>query len=343
MKSKRNNYVQMKVKLLIRVIKQRKISVRKIFNVFKCSLAYWTSWKEGAVTPYILSIELWNECNIKCMFCRDKKGVIHDVNPKGKGIAKGKMSKEMAKEIIGQLKDDVLITVLYTNGEPLLYPDLAEVIKSATDCGMATLISSNGLLFTEEKIHEVLGAGLDFIKIQLGGFTQDIYSVQISNGDVEKLKENIQMLSRINNEFNYGCQIMIDYISYNYNKHQFPFVKEFCNDLGLQVSRRPGNPSHGLEKTEKPQNVEELPLKMKCDYLWKVMQVNFNGDILPCCDAVVWSGLKPYDTFKVGETDVKKVWRSDSAMKMRETMATKGRGALDICSQCTRKGVCFKW
>ena len=34
----------------------------------------------------------------------------------------------MAMDIIDQVKEDVLVAVLYTNGEPLLYQDLAKVI-----------------------------------------------------------------------------------------------------------------------------------------------------------------------------------------------------------------------
>ena len=40
------------------------------------------------------------------------------------------------------------------------------------------------------------------------------------------------MLARLNREGNYNSVIMIDYILYNYNKHQMPLVKEFCAELG---------------------------------------------------------------------------------------------------------------
>ena len=191
-KSKRNNYLKLKLLLLWRVIRQGKLSPRKVMIAAWCSLAYTFKWIKSAPAPSILSLEPWNECNIKCVFCRTEKGVIHDVNPNGCGIEKGRMPAEMAIDIIRQLRKDILIAVLYTNGEPLMYKDLGKVIRAATEMKVATLISSNGLLFTEEKVHEVLGAGLDALKIQLSGFTQDIYSVQIRGGDVERLKKNIE-------------------------------------------------------------------------------------------------------------------------------------------------------
>ncbi len=237
-----------------------------------------------------------------------------------------------------------MFAVLYTNGEPFLYQDLAKVIRYASDCKVSTIIASNGLLMTRENVRAVLEAGLDLIKIQLSGFTQEIYSIQIRYGEVEKLKENIRMIAEMNREGKYGTVIMIDYILYNYNRHQLPLVRQFCKDLGVNMNVRPGNPFGGLESRE-PGLVDQaiLPLKMSCDYIWKVMQVNFNGDILPCCEAVVWSGIKPYETFKAGQTDVRQVWQGQAAQQMRRGMKTNGRAGLPICAQCTRKGVCFKW
>ncbi len=340
----RNRYWDLQFKLFLRVLKTKKVTIRKLLNVALCDLAYLLKWSKGSPTPYILSLELWNECNAGCLFCRDKKGKIHDINPQGTGISKGKMPAEMAMEIISQLKEDILVAVLYTNGEPLLYKDLAKVIQHATDNRVATIIASNGLLFTEENARAILEAGIDLIKIQLSGFTQDIYGIQIRYGEVEYLKENIRMLARLNQEGHYQTVIMIDYILYNYNKHQLHLVKEFCAQLGVKMNIRRGNPFGGLENLEPSLfSKSMLPLKDSCDYLWKVMQVNFNGDILPCCEAVVWSNPKKYGSFHLGQTDVYKVWRGADAQSVRELMKTKGRAGAAICAQCTRKGVCFKW
>jgi len=344
-KKERNRYYYEQFRLFLRALTKGKLSWRKLWNIFICDIAYLFKIKEGSPTPYVLSLELWNECNAGCLFCRDKKGKIHDLNTQNPGlISKGKMPYEMATGIIDQLCEDVLIAVLYTNGEPLLYPDLAKLIKYSSDHHLATMIASNGLLFTEENARGILEAGIDFIKIQLSGWTQDIYSVQIRYGEVEHLKQNIRMLADMNRHGKYGTVILIDYILYNYNRHHLPFVRKFCKELGLLLSIRPGNPYGGLEKKEASLTAQfTLPLQMSCDYLWKVMQVNFNGDILPCCEAVVWSGAKPYENFKPGETKVKAVWQGKAAQAMRHGMNTNGRAGLAMCAQCTRKGICFKW
>ena len=344
LKKRRNQYEPLKAALFFRVLRKGKVSLRKLFNVFLCSAAYFLKSDRSAPSPFILSLELWNECNAGCLFCRDKKGRIYDVNPQGIGtIDKGKMPLEMAADIIKQLKEDVLIAVLYTNGEPLLYPDLPKLVQVATENHVATMMATNGLLWTEEKARAVLSAGIDFIKIQLSGYTQDIYSVQIRYGNVEKLKDNIRMLARVNEEEGYKAVIMIDYILYNYNRHQLDLVKEFCKELGVMLNIRPGNPKGGLEEKEPPLHPQPLPLKISCDWLWKGMQINWNGDVLQCCDGVVWSKSEPYATFRLGEINARAIWNGPKARKTRAIMRTKGRGGMPMCSQCTRTGVAFKW
>jgi MoaA/NifB/PqqE/SkfB family radical SAM enzyme len=341
---KHNHYIFIRIKLFLVAVWAGKISARKLWNVFVCSLAYIFKTKYSARAPIVLSLELWNECNAGCLFCRDAKGRIYNINPEYPdidSISKGKMSPEMAKDIIGQLKEDVLIAVLYTNGEPLLYPDLADVVKFSTANKVMTMISTNGLLFTEDNARHLLEAGIDLIKIQLGGFTQDIYSIQVRYGDVEKLKNNIRKLVRLKEELKSHAVILIDWMTYNYNRHQIPLIRRFCKELGLMVSFRQGNPRGGLEDKETPLPVETL--SMSCDWLWKGMQVDFNGNVLPCCDGVIWANIKPYSVYITGTSKVKEIWNGPAAQATREFMRTKGRRGMSICKQCQRTGIAFKW
>ncbi|MBF0595398.1 MAG: radical SAM protein [Candidatus Omnitrophica bacterium] len=342
----RNNYFFLKIKLFSLACFKRKITLRKVWNVFLCSLFFLLKTKRSGPAPFILSLELGNECNANCLFCRDAKGVIHDINkinPLPGGITKGVMPYEMAANLVSQVKDDALIVVLYTNGEPLLYKDLSRLIAFCSANQMMSMIATNGLLLNEQNIREILGASIDFIKIQLSGFTQEIYNVQVRCGNVERLKQNIRLLVDTRKAMKSSTFIMIDFIQYNYNRHQLLLVREFCRDLGVALSVRCGNPQGGLEGREPSQSLEPLPLLMSCDWLWKGMQVNFNGEILPCCDGVIFSGSKPYHVVGAGSTDIRQIWNGEAAQKMRHLIVTQGRGAVPLCAVCYRKGVAFKW
>ena len=116
-----------------------------------------------------------------------QKGRIYDVNPDGNGvIEKGMMPLGMAADIIRQFKDDLLIAVLYTNGGAAFIPGFGKGSGAGGDGKSCCHHDVDQRpLWTEEKARAVLSAGIDFVKIQLSGYTQDIYSVQIRYGDVE--------------------------------------------------------------------------------------------------------------------------------------------------------------
>lgn len=310
-----------------------------------CCLAFFLKAPKSAGMPCMASLELWNECNANCLFCRSEKGEIYDIDPKALNspIPKGKMPLPMALDIICQLKKHLLICVLYTNGEPLIYEDLPQLVRFATQNRLATMIATNGLLLDETRGRALLKAGLDFVKIQLSGFTQEIYNIQVRQGNVEKLKNNIINFVRMNREGGNKTIILIDYILYGYNRHQLPLVEKFCEELGLTLSLRPGNPSHGLEDKEPPLVEEKTPLSISCDWLWKAMQINWNGDILPCCESVVFGSTEAYERFCPGKTNLKEVWNGAKAAAMRSQMTKKGRKGIPLCSECLRKGLSFKW
>jgi len=341
----RNRYRLLHLKIFFSILKKRKISFKKLWNAVCCQCAYWLQSKKSARAPLMVSMELGNHCNINCLFCRNEKGVIPDVNPvQSQGtIPKGWMPPETAMDIIDQLKDYLLIAVLYTNGEPLMYKKLSEVVHFATRHKVASMIATNGTLLNEKNIKELLESGLDFVKIALSGYTQDIYEVQVRNGDVEKVKKGIEMFVRMNREGRYGTVIMVDYILYEYNRHQLKDIQEFCEKLDVMLSVRPGNPKGGLEGKEASLSNEILPLKESCDWLWKALQIDWNGDVLHCCECAVWGNTKRYAKMQAGQTDLLDVWNGVNAMTMRQTITHKGRGAVPVCSGCLRRGISFKW
>ncbi len=342
----RNQYISLELKLLYLMLKRRKITLKKIVNTIHCFYAALLKLKKSGKLPLMISLELNNDCNANCLFCRNADGLIHNLNPEGSkdGIAKGKMSLEMCTEIIDQLKEHVLVAVLYTNGEPLFYKYIIDALRFARDNKVATIIATNGLLLNETKILQLLDSGVDLIKIALSGYTQKIYGIQVRNGNVETVKNNIRLLADKNKKGKYGTVIAVDYILYNYNKHELGLIQKFCADLNIMLNLRRGNPAGGLEDQEPALlNNQGLPLKDSCDWIWKAMQINWNGDILPCCEAVVWSGAEPCDSFKISKTAMADVWNGENFMAMRQALINKGREAFPMCSACLRRGIAFKW
>ncbi|PIR00947.1 MAG: hypothetical protein COV66_03735 [Nitrospinae bacterium CG11_big_fil_rev_8_21_14_0_20_45_15] len=348
----KNKYTLLKLRIVLSILLKGKISFKKVYNFAYAWLAHKMKLKRTAPFPFMINFELWNECNAQCTFCRTSDGVIYNQNPNessGSSIPKGQMPLELFEDVIEQVKDHILIAVLYVNGEPLMYKNLIPAVKYASERKIATIIASNGELLFEKKINELLDAGLDCIKIAISGFNQDTYTVQHRNGNIETVKKNLRDLARLKKEKNSSIVIMLDYILYDYNEHERDLAQQLSNELGFIFSCRRGNLSYLEEErpdilsTETVSPSPEFPIQDLCEWPWKVMTIDWNGDMFPCCDYTVWNDVEPYDTIKVGQTRIAEVWNGLTARKNRETHLNEGRGGIDICSKCPRVGTAFKY
>ena len=339
-----NTYYGLRFHLLLGMWKSGKISLRKVWNAGLCFAAYAFRSRRSARYPFAINMDLGNECNANCRFCRTERGAIYNQNPREpeEPICKGKMPLDVAKDIVAQAADRLLLIILYVNGEPLLYRGLCEVIRAATDRGLASMIATNGLLLNEENIRNLLEARIDFIKVAISGFHQETYSKQVRFGQVEKVKEQVARLARMRREGGYNTLLLLDFMLYDYNAHELDDVRRFCAEHSLLLNIRRGNPK-GVEGGVAPAaDAEPLP-SVPCDFLWKMMTINWNGDLFPCCDCVVWSGVKPFSRYQAGVTNLAEIWNGPEYKAWRVAHRTKGRASIPICSKCSRIGTAFKY
>lgn len=337
-------YSWLKIKIILSLIRARKITLKKFLNALHCYVACYFRLNKSGITPLLINFDLSNYCNERCIFCRTNDGQIYNQNPNKKHgfIEMGMMPLEIFEAIIQQTKNTLLMAVPYVNGEPFIYKDLGKAIKIAADNNVATMLATNGILLNEENINMILDNNLDFIKIHVSGYSQPIHSIEHRVGNVELIKKNLKLLSKIIKERNASLIVMIDYMFYKHNAHEVDLFRKFAKDLGFMFSIRSGNP-YGMEDKEEKQYKTSLSVNVPCDWLWKVLTINWNGDIFPCCDYVTWSDIKGYGRFSVEKTDILKVWNGPDAVNMRKIHREQGRRPIPICSKCSRKGVEFKF
>lgn len=340
---RRNSYVLLRLRILWNIFRKRKLSCGKIFNALRCMLTHQLQSPSSGTLPVVMTFELINECNARCGVCRTPEGAIIDRNPHGAGYTfqTGSMPFEMYTAIIDQVQRQLVIAVLYVNGEPLLYEPLFRAIRYATERRVATMISTNGFLLSEERSRQLLDSGLDFIKIAISGFSPETARIQHRAGDIERVKKEVRTLARFNRERGERLIIMMDYISYRYNDHELEEARRYCEELGIIFNIRPGI-HMGVEDIEPPPPpIPEGFDPGLCDWPWKILAVNWNGDLMACCDHLMWSGAPVYTRFIPGETQIETVWNSPNVCAFRKMLVTNGRRAIPACAECCRKGTTF--
>jgi radical SAM protein with 4Fe4S-binding SPASM domain len=89
----------------------------------------------------------------------------------------GELSHEEGVRLIDDLADFGCPVLLFSGGEPLMRPDIFQLIERASSKKMRAVISTNGTLITKERAKKVKGAGLSYVGISLDGLeeTNDLF------------------------------------------------------------------------------------------------------------------------------------------------------------------------
>ena len=103
--------------------------------------------------PGYLQFAITNVCNARCDFCgfaRDK------FDPR----QRRSVTLEEARNVIDICVQNHIGYVLFVGGEPLVHPDLREMIRSAAGQGIHPMVCTNGSLWTEANMRDLAEQGL---------------------------------------------------------------------------------------------------------------------------------------------------------------------------------------
>jgi radical S-adenosyl methionine domain-containing protein 2 len=92
-----------------------------------------------------VNFHLWEPCNMRCHFCF---ATFQDV--KQTVLPKGHLNKEKAIEVVLKLAEYGFEKITFAGGEPTLCPWLPELIKTAKNVGLTTMLVSNGSRLTDD-------------------------------------------------------------------------------------------------------------------------------------------------------------------------------------------------
>jgi AdoMet-dependent heme synthase len=85
--------------------------------------------------------EVTGACNLECIHCHTTGGV----------ASENELTTDEGKRLIDQLAEmDVFRTLVYSGGEPLVRPDIFELLEHSKKAGFANILATNGTLIDSE-------------------------------------------------------------------------------------------------------------------------------------------------------------------------------------------------
>jgi len=108
-----------------------------------------------------VNFHLWQPCNMRCKFCY---ATFQDV--KRSILPKGHLPKEQAIEVVRHLAAHGFQKITFAGGEPTLCPWLPELIRTAKEAGMTTMIVTNGSRLSDAYL-ATLRPHLDWVALSI--------------------------------------------------------------------------------------------------------------------------------------------------------------------------------
>ncbi len=108
-------------------------------------------------------VVVWNitrRCNLHCIHCySESKNVEYP----------GELTSEQARAVVDDLAEFNIPVLLLSGGEPLMRPDILDVIEYARGKGLRPALSTNGTMITPEVAASLKEAGLAYVGISIDG------------------------------------------------------------------------------------------------------------------------------------------------------------------------------
>jgi Fe-coproporphyrin III synthase len=108
-------------------------------------------------------IVVWNStrtCNLKCIHC---------YSASTSDIYDNELSTVEGKTLIDDLVKFKIPSLLFSGGEPLMRPDIFELIGYASSKGLRTVLSTNGTLIDSQKAKQLKDLNISYVGISLDG------------------------------------------------------------------------------------------------------------------------------------------------------------------------------
>lgn len=147
--------------------------------------------------PQEVILEVTNRCNLRCRYCH-----IHGAEAEFHR-RQGSMAPALWRKIVEELASWGKPVTLVTHGagEPLLYPHLKELLKTAKEVEHLTVgFMTNAMLLNKEMAQFLVEIGLDWIAFSVDGVTPPLHDSIRIGADLSKIEGNILYLHRIKME-----------------------------------------------------------------------------------------------------------------------------------------------
>jgi radical SAM protein with 4Fe4S-binding SPASM domain len=170
--------------------------------------------------PFRITWDITTRCNLLCRHCYNVS------NPQAESI-----SSSHKLLIAEKLSESEVFFVSLSGGEPLMEPEIWNIIKIFKDKGRLIQLISNGTLITERIAQKIKDSGVDSVQISLDGLKESHEYQRGVEGCFEKTVHGITHLSKKD------IPVIVNTLISQKNCYEIPALLDFLVDIGVHAFR----------------------------------------------------------------------------------------------------------
>lgn len=272
--------------------------------------------------PPCVQIEPTSVCNYRCTFCYQTDRTFS----RGSSGHMGMMSLDLFKRVVDQTDGRCEAVTLASRGEPLLCPELPQMLAYARGKFLALKLNTNASKLDERACHAILEAGVNTVVFSADAADEADYEKLRVGGELRRVLENIRRFQRVRSSA-YPQSRTITRVS-GVSVEGASTIEEMQRVWGEFVDQVAFVAYNPWEHTyTRPLHDLTTP----CSDLWRRMFVWWDGTVNPC-DADYKSTLA---VGRAREQELSALWRSEAYEHLRARHAQQQRSACSPCNRCT--------
>lgn len=292
--------------------------------------------KKSQSFPSIFQIQTTNICNGSCIMCPNSIKTKGKMEPMGK-----KLFEKIIKEINNET--EYALIALDLQNEPLLDKKIFEkirLIKKLSKGRITTGFFTNGSLFSDKKIKELVKSGNDFLIFSLDAISEKTYNKIRKGLNFNNTLENIDKILNSG----YGNHIAVSFVIQKDNIEEYKTFKKFWCKRNIatvinDISNRSGDLINYNDIKFKQRNSTIKKYKRKisksiikvCPIPLTTFNILSNGDVILCCNDF----NKKFILGNIQNSTIKEIWNNKKYQIIRDLFYRKDYNKIPGCNNCS--------
>jgi radical SAM protein with 4Fe4S-binding SPASM domain len=281
----------------------------------------WYNLKFPSKYPPTIVVEPVNACNLKCTMCA------YSFEAKSKPRSVEYMDLGLLRKVVDEAKGKCRKMHFSSIGEPMLHPELHSMIAYAKTHGFWVRLTTNGTLFTPDKIEKILDAKPDLLRISVDGANAEVYEEIRKGARFDKVLQNLSLLRERRDKKGVPVKITVHAVLMASNLHQIGEFKHRFARYADEVTVMYGI-TWGFD--EHFQSCVPMRAPQACSMTWTYLTVQSNGLICFCCNDYK-------EKSAIGDLNrqsIKEVWNSRAYRELRKQHLKKEYDKIELCKNC---------